>query len=37
MEILKFGDNCEVLEPEIYREDFKNTVNNLYKKYKKNL
>lgn len=33
MEILKFGDNCEVLEPDSYREDFKNTVNNLYKKY----
>ena len=37
MEILKFGDNCEVLEPENYREQFKNTVNNLYRKYKKNL
>ncbi len=33
MEILKFGDNCEVLEPEIYREDLKNTITKLYKKY----
>ena len=37
MEILKFGDYCEVLEPDFYREELKNTVNNLYKKYKKNL
>lgn len=37
MEILKFGDYCEVLEPDFYREDLKNTVNKLYKKYKKNL
>lgn len=34
MEILKFGDYCEVLEPDFYREELKNTVNNLYKKYK---
>lgn len=37
MEILKFGDYCEVLEPNFYREELKNTVNNLYKKYIINL
>lgn len=35
MEILKFGDYCEVLEPSFYREEMKTTINNLYKTYNK--
>lgn len=35
MEILKFGDYCEILEPSFYREEMKTTINNLYKIYTK--
>lgn len=34
MEILKFSDYCEVIEPKYYRKELKATINKLYNKYK---
>ncbi|MFV0176510.1 WYL domain-containing transcriptional regulator [Empedobacter falsenii] len=34
MEILKFSDYCEVIEPKSYRKELKATINKLYNKYK---
>lgn len=37
MEILKFGENCEVIEPLFYRDELKNTINKLKKMYNKKI